>query len=348
MKKLLVILLLVCIVWTSFTAVAEIQLDFSSATDEELDMAIEAIKAEKKLRLHTQIVLSETDLKLAKGKTEKIVASIEGLPEGMKQPKLVWTTSDKSVATCTNGTIKAIGAGDAVITCSAKLADETTIEEECQIEVYIAVSSVKVNKKKFTIQKDESFTPEFSIQPSNATNQELVFSSDNPSAAIVDEDGDVVGIGSGTAKITAETVDGSNKSVTFTVEVIEEQKSIAETNKKPHKAFNRTLREGKYVIGKDIPAGRYEITCVDSEGETYSTLYSSLGGLYGDESVASSFSALGNMMEELVETDIEILGDYGDVMRSVSMKTGDTVELVLEEKTAIKISGGKCEIKSIE
>lgn len=56
------------------------------------------------------------------------------------------------------------------------------------------------------------------IVPSNATNQAVIWSSDNPAVATVDQDGFVVAVSSGTATITAETVDGGYRaSCTITV-----------------------------------------------------------------------------------------------------------------------------------
>lgn len=56
------------------------------------------------------------------------------------------------------------------------------------------------------------------IIPSNATNQAVIWSSDNPAVATVDQDGFVVAVSSGTATITAETVDGGYRaSCTITV-----------------------------------------------------------------------------------------------------------------------------------
>ena len=43
--------------------------------------------------------------------------------------------------------------------------------------------------------------------------------------------------------------------------------------------------------------------------------------------------------------EVKILGDYGDVLRSVEMKTGDVVTLSLSEGTALQISEGSCTLE---
>ncbi len=111
-----------------------------------------------------------------------------------------------------------------------------------------------------------------------------------------------------------------------------------------------TLQEGKYIIGKDIPAGSYRITCISTEGESLNSMYSSLGSAYDSmdsnsgTNWGSLFGALGGMMEEISELEIEILGDYGDVLKRVTLKKDASVDLSLNEGTALKISEGTAKI----
>ena len=113
----------------------------------------------------------------------------------------------------------------------------------------------------------------------------------------------------------------------------------------------RTLREGKYIIGKDIPAGSYIITCIQTEGEAVGDAYGALGSMIdaSDDELSGfgdAFGAFGNLVGDYSDTTVEILGDYGDVLRSYSMKTGDHFTIELEEGTALQISDGSCTIVS--
>ncbi|MBR1407982.1 MAG: Ig-like domain-containing protein [Clostridia bacterium] len=355
MKIRILALLLLVFTAMSFNTLAEINLDFSTATDDELVQALDAIKAEQRSRLKTKIVLSETEILLAKGKTKKLSPSVIDMEEGVKAGKFTWSTSDKTIASCSNGTVTAVKPGTAVITCFVTLSDGTELEEDCTVEVYVPVASVKMSTKRYKLKAGDAITPEFTISPKDATNPELEMTSKNPEIAYIDSDGDVVALGAGETTITAMTIDGSEKSVSFTVvvETADEQMAAASSNTKKE-AISKKLRDGKYIIGKDIPAGKYLITCLETEGERIGGAYSSLGSAYdalddsSDGNWSSLFSSLGNMMGDLSEMEVEILGDYGDVLRSVSMKAGDTVELKLEEKTALQISEGSCTIESID
>ena len=102
-----------------------------------------------------------------------------------------------------------------------------------------------------------------------------------------------------------------------------------------------TLPEGKYVVGKDILPGSYTLECTETFGETYGDVYSSLGGMFGDD-LGDAMGSLGGMMGELINAEVEIIGEYGDVLKSFELKAGDTIKIQLEEGTALQLTDGKC------
>ena len=107
-----------------------------------------------------------------------------------------------------------------------------------------------------------------------------------------------------------------------------------------------TLREGQYIIGEDIPAGKYTIACTEVE-DTYGDFASSMSGIAGllgeEEGKAYSdyFNALGKLAGEPTVT-VKIVGAFGAVKKTFEMKKGDTQTITLEEGTAIQISSGSC------
>ena len=105
-----------------------------------------------------------------------------------------------------------------------------------------------------------------------------------------------------------------------------------------------TLREGKYIVGDDIMPGTYTLKCTETSGDTYGGLYSSLGDLYGgsDSPLGGLIGSLGGMMSDIINTEVEIIGDYGTVLKSYELKAGESVQLTLTENTALKISEGTC------
>ena len=102
-----------------------------------------------------------------------------------------------------------------------------------------------------------------------------------------------------------------------------------------------TLREGKFIIGQDILPGSYTIKCTETFGDTYGDAYSSLGGFFGGD-LGGMMNSLGGMMGDLINAEVEILGDYGTVIKSFELGVGDTARVTLEEGTALQISDGTC------
>ena len=116
-------------------------------------------------------------------------------------------------------------------------------------------------------------------------------------------------------------------------------------------AVEISLAEGRYIIGKDIPAGSYTITCISTEGESIGGAYDSLGSAVDSlsgtgDAWANLFGALGGLMEEVSELRVEILGDYGDVLKSVTLKKDASADITLQEGTALKISDGSAKLIS--
>lgn len=105
----------------------------------------------------------------------------------------------------------------------------------------------------------------------------------------------------------------------------------------------RALPAGKYIVGEDILPGSYRITCTGTEGEDLGNAYSSLGNAYGailGNEWGSLMNSLGGAMGTISEATVKILGDYGTVIKSISMKTGDVSSVTLNEGTALEISDG--------
>ena len=110
-----------------------------------------------------------------------------------------------------------------------------------------------------------------------------------------------------------------------------------------------TLGEGRYIVGQDIPPGVYLITCISTGAEDLSRSFGALGAaLDGLDSQSGTsytdiYSSLGSAFAALDEgVGVEIVGDYGTVLRSVHLKKGQSAALTLEGKVALSITDGSC------
>ncbi|MBQ6373789.1 MAG: Ig domain-containing protein [Clostridia bacterium] len=223
MKKLLCTLLSLCLVLSVFSfGFAEINIsaeDLAAATDEELESLRAAVVSEQKSRIVSRISLDSEELRLNKGTTGKLAATVEDVPEGVTAGKLAWSTSDSKVASVANGTVKAVNDGQATITCSTTLSDGTELSAECSVTVYISVKTLAYKTKKASAQIGETYTQEPAFTPANATNKDLVFTSSNEEIATVDAKGEVTVKAAGQVDITATTTDGSEKSASYTLSI---------------------------------------------------------------------------------------------------------------------------------
>ena len=227
MKKalsfILVVLMLVMLVCPASLAAKKVQfsdVDLHSMSDEELEEAAAAIRAEKRSRIKTKIVLDHASITLLAGKTQKLTAQIKNLPkEETKTPKFTWSSCDNRIATVSNGTVKGVAEGKTTVICSAILSDGTEITAECKVQINIPVQSVSAEVKSISLRVGERVKVKFIIAPDNASVQKLSLSSSDDTVATITRSGNITGKKPGTAIITAMATDGSEKKATISVKV---------------------------------------------------------------------------------------------------------------------------------
>ncbi len=147
------------------------------------------------------VTLNRNSLEL--GLNEAFTLSATVAPENATDKAVKWTTSDSGVVRVSNGTVTSVGEGTAKITATAggKSASCTVTVKNAEPE-FIPVDSVTLNRESLELKVDETFTLTALIAPSDATETEIIWNSDNTSVATV-ADGIVTAVGVGTANITA-------------------------------------------------------------------------------------------------------------------------------------------------
>ena len=163
------------------------------------------------------------------GETTQIDVKLE--PANAKDQKLTWKSSDESVATVDeNGKVTAVGNGTATITVTTedgKHTATTTITvkaEEKPDEKPAEIEKITVSAEQKTLTKiGESTQLDVKIEPANAKEQKLTWKSGNEKVAVVDANGKVTAVGTGTTTITVNTEDGKHTAtITITVKVPDE------------------------------------------------------------------------------------------------------------------------------
>lgn len=159
-----------------------------------------------------EIILSKTELELERGKEEQI--DVTFLPENATNKELIWKSENEEVATVENGLIKAINIGKTTITVSnTDLTKTVTLAVEV---TDVQVTSVALDETSVKLGTGQNYILYGIIKPSNATNQELVWSSSNTGVITVN-DGSIKAISTGEATVTITSKNGKTAQCKFYV-----------------------------------------------------------------------------------------------------------------------------------
>ena len=194
-------------------------IDFREATDEELEAAAAAIRAEQQARLTTSIELNYEELTLKRGASRKLKAKVMGLKEGVRVGHFRWTSSDPSVVTVSGSTVKAVDTGEAEIICSVTLSNGLEVSNICSVTAIIPVSEVTARDGVLELGVGKTAAAPFTVEPDTASKPQLTYASSDEGIVRVDETGTLTGTGAGTATVTATSSDGTEKSASVTVKV---------------------------------------------------------------------------------------------------------------------------------
>ena len=159
----------------------------------------------------TEVTLDRTELTLTEGETETLTATVK--PDNADNRKVTWSSDKTEVATVGgDGRVTAVKAGVAVVTVTTEDGGKTAT---CKVTVkakVVPVTGVDVKPWSVTIGANGTTKLTCTVAPSNATNRNVRWESDNPSVATVDSDGNVRAVSAGVAKVSAVTEDGGFRS----------------------------------------------------------------------------------------------------------------------------------------
>ena len=159
----------------------------------------------------TEVTLDRTELTLTEGETETLTATVR--PDNADNRKVTWSSDKTEVATVDGaGRVTAVKPGEAVVTVTTEDGGKTAT---CKVTVkakVVPVTGVDVKPWSVTIGANGTTKLTCTVAPSNATNRNVRWESDNPSVATVGSDGNVRAVSAGVAKVSAVTEDGGFRS----------------------------------------------------------------------------------------------------------------------------------------
>ena len=157
-------------------------------------------------RTAESISLRETEVTVQTRRNVDLIATV--LPRETSDRTVIWSTSDASIATVDRGHVTGVKAGDCVITATSRSNPSLTASATVHVVQ-------RVTKVAFTTQAGASLNVRetlqlaWTVEPENATNQTMKFTSSKPGIATVDQNGTVTAVARGATTITAMATDGS-------------------------------------------------------------------------------------------------------------------------------------------
>ena len=173
------------------------------------------VSVSKKVVAVTEVLLDKTSLSLVEGDEATLTATVR--PDNATDKTITWSSSAPTVAKVENGKVVAVMGGSATIT--AKAGDKSATCSVTVQQKVIAVTSISLNITSLSLTKGQSETLVATIEPDNATDKTVTWTTTNSSVVTV-KNGQVTAKGGGFATILAKAGDKeASCSVTVSVPV---------------------------------------------------------------------------------------------------------------------------------
>lgn len=194
----------------------------------------------------TKISLSSS-VSLKVGKSKYLTATVT---PSDAETELTWSSSNyATINVFQNGRILAQKEGSSTITVKTS----NGLSASCTVTAtnpVTDVTSIKVTPATYNIETGEKYFLTATVQPTNATDKTVTWSSDTPTVVNVDQNGKITGIEEGTATITATTSNGLKSTCTVSCKsaiptiIITDKENLTTIPEKANVHYERTLYKG--------------------------------------------------------------------------------------------------------
>ncbi len=163
----------------------------------------------------TGVTLDQSALPISVGGSAELKANVT--PENATNKTVTWSSDNTAVATVdASGKVTAVAPGTATITVTTADGGKTA---NCTVTVTQPVTDVTLDKTTMDLFVGNGGTLTAKVQPDNASNKTVNWTTSNAGVATVDANGKVTAVGAGKAAITATAADGSEKKAVCEVTV---------------------------------------------------------------------------------------------------------------------------------
>lgn len=171
----------------------------------------------------TRLTIPNNEITLEPGESAVIEYEIN---ENADDKRVKWSVDDKTVATVdSSGRVTAVSGGIATVTLTAA----NGMQANAYIYVPSEVKKVELHPDSLALGVGQSYPLDAYIFPGNAKNRELVWESNKPNIARVDNQGNVTAAGEGSCLIRAMTQNGSYAVCQVSVYPVPDSLSLSQT-----------------------------------------------------------------------------------------------------------------------
>jgi len=177
---------------------AEISPNIVVVAKDDPARSVELLEYQQKIN-HPQIAVTLPEIcELIPGAIHQLEKNLAFQPMDAILPEIVWRSEDPTVASVQDGVITAGRIGSTIITVSCGDA-----EASCRVTVRIPVRSMAFVEPPATMYVEDTAALQLQVDPSDATDPAISWTSSDPEIAYVSQDGVVTACGAGTVTISA-------------------------------------------------------------------------------------------------------------------------------------------------
>ena len=163
------------------------------------------------------------------------------LPSNANDKTVTWASSDEQIAKVNSaGRVTPVAPGACVITCQS--ANYPGVSASMTVNVQQPVTKISFLEKEASVHVGSTVTVFWQVEPANATNQAVTFTSRDERIATVDANGTIRGVKRGSTTITATAQDGSNKKAAIKVNVLQPVEGVHMKNDTITVGVNESVR----------------------------------------------------------------------------------------------------------
>ena len=151
--------------------------------------------------------VTASNITIKEGQTASIAVTIE--PTGASTRNVTYKSSNENVAKVSNGTVTGVSAGKATITIKTKNGHEETFEVTV-IESNLTKITLNPTILNFVVGDTASKKISATLEPADAMNRKITWTSTNTNVATVNDKGEVTAVGKGTCEIKATSEKNAN------------------------------------------------------------------------------------------------------------------------------------------